>query len=228
MKKSPPTFSVGADVRAKRGVVDPDFDDVPIGGWTGRITGMQYLNPPMSLIRWNQHTLNNVHPIFRQRCKRDGFDIEEMWLAESDLEPGAGDPLEIERPTTIVAKPLDMHDQDDRIRSVFGLTSDDPLPESDDESLRAYYKFLAGNLSFPFEAKYSFKPRPLESKTCAITVRGLVDPADFPGDDHGILCKASRDNEVIELPLMGVEVGSGNANRRLIEDDSCWVVNSWW
>jgi len=212
----------------KRGVVDPDFDDVPIGGWTGRIIGMQYLNPPMYLIRWNQDTLNNVHPIFRKRCKRDGFDIEEMWLAEIDLEPGAGEPLEIEQPTTIVPKPLDMHDQDDRIRSVFGLTSDDPLPESHDESLREYYKFLAGNLSFPFEAKYSFEPRTLESKTCAITVLGLVDPVNFPGDDHGILCKARRDNDAIEVPLTKVEVNSGNANQRLIEDYSCWVVNSWW
>jgi hypothetical protein len=160
-KKEPPRFIVGADVRVKRGVVDPDFDDVPIGGWVGRITEIQYLDPPMYLIRWDQHTLNNVHPIYRKRCERDGFHIEEMWLAEGDLEPDLGDPVEIEQPKNIVAKPLALDDQDDRIRSVFGLTNDDLLPESDDESLRAYYKFLAANLSFPFEAKYSFEPRPL-------------------------------------------------------------------
>lgn len=225
MKKSPPKFSVGADVRVKRGVVDPDFDDVPIGGWTGRITGMQYLNPPMYLIRWDQQTLDNIHPIYRKRCKRDGFDIEEMWLAESDLEPGADDPVEIEQPSKIVTKPLDMDERDDRIRSVFGLTSDDPLPESDEESLRAYYKFLAAKLSFPFEAKYPIERLGFGSKTYAITVLGLLDPEEVPGKEYGLLCQARRGAEQIEVPLTEVEVVVANANRRLMEDYSHWVVN---
>jgi hypothetical protein len=58
-RKTPPKFSVGADVRVKRGVADPNFVDIPIGGWAGRITEMQYLNPPMYLIRWDQQTLDN-------------------------------------------------------------------------------------------------------------------------------------------------------------------------
>jgi hypothetical protein len=225
MKKSPPKFSVGADVRVKRGVVDPDFDDGPIGGWTGRITGMQYLNPPMYLIRWDQQTLDNIHPIYRKRCKRDGFDIEEMWLAESDLEPGADDPVEIEQPSKIVTKPLDMDERDDRIRSVYGLTSDDPLPESDEESLRAYYKFLAAKLSFPFEAKYPIERLGFGSKTYAITVLGLLDPEEVPGKEYGLLCQARRGAEQIEVPLTEVEVVVANANRRLMEDYSHWVVN---
>jgi hypothetical protein len=225
MKKSPPKFSVGADVRVKRGVIDPDFDDVPIGGWTGRIAEMQYLNPPMYLIRWDQQTLDNVHPIYRKRCERDGFDIEEMWLAESDLEPGAQEPVEIEQPSKIVTKPLDMDERDDRIRSVFGLTSDDPLPESDKESLRAYYKFLAAKLSFPFEAKSPIERLGFGSKTYAITVLGLLDPEEIPGQEHGLLCQARRGAVQIEVPLTEVEIGSGNANRRIIEDYSHWVVN---
>lgn len=194
-RKAPAKFSVGADVRVKRGVVDPDFEDVPIGGWAGRITEIQYLNPPLYLIRWNRPTLDNVHPIYRKRCERDGFDIEEMWLSEKDLEHDVGDPAKIEEPTKIVTRPLNMDDQDDRIRAVFGLTSDDLLPESDEESLRAYHEYLAAKLSFPFEAKYSYEPRPFKSNL-TITVLGLVDPEESPGDDHGIFCKARRDGEV--------------------------------
>lgn len=225
IRKTPPKFSVGDAVRVKRGVADPNFDDIPIGGWAGRITEMQYLNPPMYLIRWDQHTLNNIHPIYRNRCERDGFDIEEMWLAENDLEPGTGDPVPIEQPTRIVTKPLDMDDQDDRIRSVFSLTSDDLLPESGEESLRAYYEFLAAKLSFPFEATYRIQRLGFGSKTYAITVLGLLDPEEFPGEDHGLFCQARRDNEVIELPLTEVEAGKGNQNRRLIKDYVVWFVN---
>jgi hypothetical protein len=168
---------------------------------------------------------DNVHPIYRKRCERDGFDIEEMWLTESDLEPGADEPVEIEQPSKIVTKPLDMDERDDRIRSVFGLTSDDPLPESDEESLRVYYKFLAAKLSFPFEAKYPIERLGFGSKTYAITVLGLLDPEEVPGQEHGLLCQARRGAEQIDVPLTEVEIGSGNANRRIIEDYSHWVVN---
>ena len=42
--------------------------------------------------------------------------------------PARGGPLEIECPEEITTKPLVSRNQDDRIRQVFALTSDDPLP----------------------------------------------------------------------------------------------------
>ena len=30
-----PRFQVGDKVRVKYGVIDPDFPDIPLGGWTG-------------------------------------------------------------------------------------------------------------------------------------------------------------------------------------------------
>ena len=89
-----------------------------------------------------------------------------------------------------------MNDQDDRIRAVLELTSDDPVPEADDESLVVYYKYLANELSFPFEAKYSFETGPFQSKTFSITVLGLLDPDDLPGDEYGLFCQARRDGSV--------------------------------
>ena len=110
-------------------------------------------------------------------------------------------------------------------RSVFGLTSDDPLPESGEETLRAYYEYLAAKLSFPFEAIYPIQRLGFGSKTYAITVLGLLDPEEFPGEDHGLFCQARRDIEVIGLPLTEVEAGKGNENRRLIKDYAVWFVN---
>jgi hypothetical protein len=146
-------------------------------------------------------------------------------MLEEDLEPDCGDPVQIEQPTSIVTQPLSMDDQDDRIRSSLGLTSDDPLPESDDQRLLAYYEYLAANLSFPFEAKYSFETGSFQSKTYSITVLGLLDPDDFPDDEYGLFCQARRDNERIELPLTEVEVRKGDPNRQLVADYSYWFVN---
>lgn len=222
---SPIVFSVGDAARVKQGVTDPDFPDVPFGGWAGTIAEVADGDPRTYLIQLNERTLKSIHPIYRKRCERDGFEPDQVWLFEEDLEPDAGEPVEIEQPANIVTKPLSMDDQDDRIRAIFGLTSDDPLPESDDESLAAYYRYLADILSFPFEAKYSFEPAPMQSKTCSITVLGLLDPDEFPGDDYGLFCRARRDAEEIELPLTEVEVGKGKPNRRIIGDYSYWYVN---
>ena len=218
-------FNVGDQVRVCSGVSDPDYDDLTIGGWAGTIAEVQNGTPPTLLVRWSKQTLKKQSSIYRKRCERDGFDSSEMWLVEGDLEPEIAGPITIEWPNNVVTRPLSMNDQDDRIRAVFELTSDDPLPEADDKSIVAYYKYLANKLSFPFEEKYSIETGPFQSKTFSITVLGLLDPDDFPGDEYGLFCQARRDRQRIELPLTEVEVGKGNPNRRLVDDYSCWFVN---
>lgn len=223
--KSPPTFSVGDAVRAKPGVTDPDFSDIPFGGWAGTIMEIEDDSPRAYLIMLNERTLKSIHPIYGKRCERDGLQGDQVWLLEDDLEPDVGEPVEIAQPTNIVAIPTSMDNQDDRIRSIFGLTNDDLLPDADDESLLAYYEYLAVKLSFPFEAKYSFDTGPFQSKIYSITALGLLDLDEFPDDEHGLFCQARRDGERIELPLTEVEVGKDNSNRRLVDDYSYWFVN---
>ena len=36
-----PRFEPGAKVRVKSGVTVPDFEDIPLGGWTGTIRGVE-------------------------------------------------------------------------------------------------------------------------------------------------------------------------------------------
>lgn len=223
--KTIPRFKVGDKVRVCSGVPDPDYDDLPIGGWAGTIAKVQKGEPPTFLVRWSNQTLENQSSIYQKRCERDGFDSSEMWLGEGDLEPDLGGELRIERPKNVVTRPLSMNDQDDRVRAVFELTSDDPLPEVDDESLVAYYRYLAKKLSFPFEAKYSFESGSFQLKTYAINVHRLLDLADFPSDEFGIFCQAVREGQRIELPLAKVEAAKRDPNRRLIADYSYWFAN---
>jgi len=223
--KSPPAFSVGDAVRAKPGVTDPDFPYISLGGWAGTILEIGDGDLRTYLLAFNERTLKSIPPIYHKPCERLGFEADQIWLSEQELEPDNGEPVQIEQPTRIISEPLSMADQDDRIRMIFGLPSDDPLPETDDESLLAYHKYLAANLSFPFEAKYSFDAGPLQSKTCSITVLGILNPDDFPCDEYGLFCQARRGSEQIELSLADVEVGKGNRNRQLVEDYWYWFVN---
>ena len=77
-------FSVGCLVRVRFGVKDYDFPDTPLGGWAGKIINVEAGNPPCYLIRWNQQTLASIHPVYRNRCERDGLDFQEMHLGEDD------------------------------------------------------------------------------------------------------------------------------------------------
>ena len=100
--QSPPAFSVGDAVRVNRGVTDPDFPDMPFGGWAGTILEVEDRNPRAYLIELDERTLRNIHPIYHKRCERDGLEVEQVWMLEEDLERDTGEPVEIEQPTKIV------------------------------------------------------------------------------------------------------------------------------
>ena len=78
-------FQTGANVRVKFGVIDPDFPDIPLGGWSGTVTEVDQTNAQITYeITWDQKTLSEMHPVYRKRCERDGLGLETMWLGEYD------------------------------------------------------------------------------------------------------------------------------------------------
>ncbi len=125
------TVQAGDHVRVRHGVSDVDYPDMPLGGWGGEISEAD--EGRMYTVRWSQETLDAIHPVFKKRCEKDGLELDECCLGEDDLEPYLGSPLDIEQPKEIKTKPLNPKDQDDRIRMVFGLTSNDPLPDVDED-----------------------------------------------------------------------------------------------
>lgn len=173
-------FKVGDKVRVNYGIRDADYSDMPLGGWAGTITEVH--KDGMYTIRWSRETLAVIHPVVKQRSEKDGTVLEEYWLSDDDLEPDPGGPLQIEQPTEITTKPLSPNDQDDRIRMVFGLTSNDPLPDVEDETLEAYHEYLSKNLKFPFRAEHGAEYGHPER----VKVVGLGDPNEEPLiDDYG-------------------------------------------
>ena len=134
-------FKVGDKERVTDGLRDTDYPDIPLSGWAGTITKVH--KGGMYTIRWSRETLAAMHPVVKQRSEKDGTFLEEYWLGGDDLEPDLGGPLQIEQPMEITTKPLSPKDQDDRIRMVFGLTSNDPLPDANDETLEAYHEYLS-------------------------------------------------------------------------------------
>jgi hypothetical protein len=111
---------------------------------------------------------------------------------------------------------------------VFDLSSDDPLPDVDYETLETYQEYLAKSLVFPFDAEYTSETGPFSSKTMNVQVIGLGDPDDesMIDDMYGIMCEAKHERRKLTLPLGELEVPKGKPNRQLIEDYGDWFWNN--
>src|SRR4051794_2615236 len=171
-----PRFEVGDKVRVRQGARDPDFPDIPLGGWSGTIQTVEQIEDQIGYeIRWDRKTLAAMHPVYRKRCERDGLEPERMWLGGAGLELDDGTPVPIEQPTEIRTPPLSEKDRDDRVRMALGLTHDDPLPEISHETLSAYHRYLAANLKFPFTALGGDEAiGPHSRRRITMTVTGLL------------------------------------------------------
>jgi hypothetical protein len=217
-KQDSPRFQAGDKVRVIYGVIDPNFPDIPLGGWTGTVTEVEQADDQITYeIKWDKRTLNGIHPVYRKRCERDGLEMEMMWLGEAEIEPDDGTRVPIEQPAEIKTPPLSAKDQDDRVRTALGLTHDDPLPEVSRKTLLVYYRYLAANLKFPFKAS-------TESDGVSLTVHRLFDRNEYELDEEeGLLCDARDRQESFSVPLS--ELTDAVGNRKLVEDYGYWFCN---
>jgi hypothetical protein len=223
-----PRFRVGDKVRVKYGVIDPDFPDIPLGGWTGSITEIIAQEGQIDcVLKLDDRILKNIHPIYRKRCERDGLDFETMGLGEEDIELDDGTPVPIEQPTQIKTPPLSDKDQDDRVRMALGLTHDDPLPDVSHETLMTYYRYLSANLKFPFFSSYWAKSGPFSRKKVSVPISRLDPPIEEHFDEEAGLYGIGVDQgEEIEFPLEVIELKKKDPNYRLISDYAYWL-NNW-
>jgi len=226
-KSGSPRFKLGDKVRVKYGVIDPDFPDIPLGGWTGTVTEVEQTDDQITYeIKWDKRTLGGMHPVYRKRCERDGLGLETMWLGEEDIEPDDGASVPIEQPTEIKTPPLSEKDQDDRVRMALGLTHDDPLPNVSPETLMTYYRYLAANLKFPFFTSYWAKSGPFSSKKVFVPISRLDPPVAEEFDEECPLYGIGIDqDEEIEFPLEVIELKKKDPNYRLISDYTYWSQN---
>jgi hypothetical protein len=122
-------------------------------------------------------------------------------------------------------EPKQANNQEDRILAALGLARG-PLPEVRTEWLNRYHDYLAANLSLPFGAEYAEDIAGYRQLVSRVTVVELVPPDKHAGhEEFGLLCRALRGEQEIEVPVADVELTDSDANYRLIEDYWYWFWN---
>ncbi|MFO0845285.1 MAG: hypothetical protein U0797_23360 [Gemmataceae bacterium] len=61
---STPRFAVGSAVRVRPGTPDPDYPDIPLGGWAGVVREVETAGvpEPIYLVRWTDEALGGDPP----------------------------------------------------------------------------------------------------------------------------------------------------------------------
>jgi Calcium binding len=150
-----------------------------------------------------------------------------MSLRGQELELDDGTPVPIEQPTEIKIPPLSENDQDDRVRLVFGLTHEDPLPSVSFETLMSYYRYLAANLKFPLFTSYWAESGPFSRRKVLVPISRLERPLAEKFDEECPLYGIGVNHgEEIEFPLEVLELKKTDPNYRLISDYTYWS-NNW-
>ncbi len=219
-----PRFKIGDKVRVKYCVTDPLFPDLPLGGWSGSVTETIKEDGQIDCVfKLDDRTLASIHPIYRKRCDRDGLDFEIMSLDQEKLKLDDGALVSIEQSTRIKTPPLSMDDQDDRVRMVFGLTHDDPIPVVSPETLMTYYRYLAANLKFPLFSFIWAKSGSFSRKKVMVPIYRLEPPVEDEFDaEAGLYGIGVHQDEEIEFPLEVIDLKKQDPNFRLIDDYTYW------
>jgi hypothetical protein len=215
-------FIEGDLVQVNPGIVHDQFPDIPLGGWVGNVSRVIWLTPICYEVNWTESTLQQAHLVYHKRCQRDGIAPETYWLEADQLsEATLESPVAMEQPTNIITRPLSMDDHDDRIRMVFGLTSDDALPKDDEKTQQQFLDYLKNHLSFPFKADYLPSTSIGPSESGVVTVLGF---AETPlNREVGIVCEARSGKDEFQVPLAGLQVNEDDPNAKFVEDYTDWL-----
>jgi hypothetical protein len=230
----------GDSVKVKKGVFSPDYDDLLIEGWQGRVTE---ISPNTITFELDSITLDGLSKDYITDSFVEEVEFTELCLDIDDVE---------------LTKPRDSHaetiNKQNEINSRYSINEEenrilDVLKSSDssltDKNQKTYLKFLSENLQkpcilsgmqdFEWEEPYLFGGwSQKEYKKLKMTQPSYTDLFEFINvcneidDWKGIIIKVKRlsDEKQFNLPLWDLKVvDEKSPNYLLVSDYSSWMTN---
>jgi len=216
------SIKVGSSVRVKSDVRDPDDHTRSLGGWQGRVLG---LDGDMVSLAWDSLTLKAMPNDMIEKCEAEGWDWSEMRLGLEDVEPAEAR----DTPAAVVRAKKALGDgyawvwlgeEGRRIGRVLRHTT----PHDIMAQLGAWRAYLAQTLTFPFAAVVSENQDrgPLKHGD-HVKVIGLNDLIE---NMYGLIADLRVGHRKYAFPLCDLEVvDKGSPDYQPMKDYAVWFAN---
>lgn len=124
-----------------------------------------------------------------------------------------------------MTEPFDTTNQEERVRAALGIAYG-PLPEVRSHWLQRYYEHLSVHLVLPFDAEYAEEIAGYQQLITPVTVIAILHPSTHDKhEERGLLCRARRGGQELDVPLADVELRESAPNSQLIDDYWYWFWN---
>lgn len=225
-------FRLGDRVRVREGVRTSQRPGILLEDWTGKVVHVFETNPPAYAIRWSSATLASLPPQIRKlyRTSRNGKASYEERLYGDELVHNRAEETTTPRPTSgwdspstsASATDLCWKNRDDRIRSVFGLRADEPLPPVTLDNLWRYANYLQlymGDVEW-LEGTYVSENG---YRTYGRFKIARDSQGDFDWDFNcGVLCWFGRKEEAVQVCLSQMQLPVDSPYFEIVEDYRHW------
>ncbi|MCE7925820.1 MAG: hypothetical protein DYG98_22445 [Haliscomenobacteraceae bacterium CHB4] len=215
-------FKINDSVKVKPGIMDPDNETTDLGGWQGRITGLDDSDPGEILITiaWDSRTLRDMPREFVEESIREGMDFSEMTLLADEVELTAArdkaqDRNDVIRMLEQENNWADLGEQGKRIQAV------EDACEHDFALMDHWFEHLENQVELPVKARYVGDSSANLRHGAEILINGFADT----DDDYGVIGSAIYQKRRIQVLLCDVQVLESSKKNEALEDYIVWFAN---
>lgn len=218
---------IGDAVRVKTGTACPEFPELDMGGWQGRVTVVSDVGAdlePTVDIAWDSITLRHLPEWYVADSLRRGLSVGEYVLAMSDVEPAS--PRDEKTAARAVLDTIERRfgwsgigPEGDHIQAVVNSAAG----PDDWDVMKAWGEHLQKHLQFPFEAVFDeFGDRWQQGRGHRLTVLRIEDVDDL----YGVIVACRRGRERCDAPLADLAtVDERSPNAAEIQAYRVWFAN---
>ena len=218
-------FKKGDCVKIKDGVTDPDYPEIDISGWQGRVEEFENdaeEGGELYTIAWDSISLRNLDAQIILDSIEEGVDYTMMAMLGEDLEPA--EPRDSEEDVVFAIAELDetyywseLGEQGDRIREVLSKIKSNDI----NEVLSFWKSHLENNLTLPIRVIYVGESVDGLSEGAKMTVTAF----DSVEEENGIIAsvQTSKGNKLV--PLCDFDVETESESNQALNDYCVWFAN---
>jgi len=223
MNRADLNFEVGDCIKVRQGVGDPD-SNTDISGWQGRILQIaedEESGRPLILVAWDSYTLKKMPRSYLEQSEIAGMDWQRFLLLIEDIEHAQSKDTQrdVDEAVDEIYSRIGWYSLGEEGKRIQGVLSG---VEDEWDAFKAWERYLAENLRFPFEAVVS------EYQDEGALQRGdriRVQEISLLDDLYGVIVSGKWGRRSIDYPLCDLDVVGESVNEQIVSDYALWFAN---